>query len=106
MQMWFIACYLVDNRTQNRHKTFKREFKDKNKKTLSYKFSIQRTGHKISIVLVSLVVNPGGWGVATPRFWAEGSWGVAEGVVVAVVGSWTGRKILLYHIMYRKHVRK
>jgi len=40
-------------------------------------------------------VNPGGLGVATPRFWAGGTG-----------GSWTCRKILLYLIMHRKYVRK
>src|SRR6218665_3888147 len=40
-------------------------------------------------------VNPGGWWVVTPRFWAGGSW-----------GSWTGCEILLHLIMYRKYVRQ
>jgi len=41
----------------------------------------------------------GGWGVATPQILGRGSWGVSR-------GSWTGRKILLYIIMYRKCFRK
>ena len=41
-------------------------------------------------------VNPGDWEVATPHF--------GQGVVGE--GSWTGREILLYPIMYRKYVRK
>ena len=40
-------------------------------------------------------VNPGGWGSRPPDFGQGGSW-----------GSWTGRKILLYIIIYRKCVRK
>src|SRR6218665_1748830 len=36
-----------------------------------------------------ICVNPGGWGVATPRFWAGEFWGVAG-------ASWTGRETLLY----------
>ena len=41
-------------------------------------------------------VNPGGWGRDTPDF-GQRSRGGRRGVVV----SWTGRKILLYLIMYR-----
>src|SRR6218665_240938 len=42
-------------------------------------------------------VNPGGWGVATTQdFGVEGSQGV--------VGSWTGREILLYLFMPRKYM--
>ena len=36
-------------------------------------------------------VDPGGWGSRPPRFWVGG-------------GSWTGRKISVYLIMYRKYV--
>ena len=43
-------------------------------------------------------VNPGDWGVTTPRFCPRGSWWVTE-------GSWTSREILLYLIMYRKFFR-
>jgi len=39
-------------------------------------------------------VNPGGLGVATPRFWVGGR-GVAE-----------NREVLLYFIMHRKYVQK
>ena len=41
-----------------------------------------------------------GWGVTTPRFWA----GVKVGRRGVAGGSWTGRKILLYLIMYRKYM--
>jgi len=43
-------------------------------------------------------VNPGGgWGVATPTFWAEGR---GEGLQGGSYGSWTGRKIILsYHVL-------
>jgi len=46
-----------------------------------------------------------GLGVATPRFLAGGSLGVAGGSQGGS-GWWTGRKILLYLNMYRKYVRK
>jgi len=41
------------------------------------------------------------WGLGSrhPRFWARRFVGVAG-------GSWTGREILLYRIMYRKYVQK
>jgi len=38
-------------------------------------------------------VNPGGWGFATPRFWAGGRRGVAEGVVNGL-----GNIIISYHV--------
>ena len=46
-------------------------------------------------------VNPGGWGRDPPDFGQGG-----RGVVGGSQGSWTGRKILVYLIMYRKYVRK
>src|SRR6218665_2459076 len=60
-------------------------------------------------IVIRILIQPahrrqpwGCWGVATPRFWAGGSWG-SSGVAG---GLWTSRKILLYLIMYRKYVRK
>src|SRR6218665_2355570 len=50
-------------------------------------------------------VNPGGWGSRSLRFWAGGCGG-SRGGARGTEGSWTGRKILLYVIMYRKYVRK
>src|SRR6218665_3435509 len=52
-------------------------------------------------------VNPGRVGGLDPQdFGQRGSWGGRMGVAGGVVGAWTGRKILLYLIMYRKYVRK
>ena len=62
----------------------------------------------IIIIIVRLILAPetrasilGGWGVATPRFWAGG-----RGVAGCRGGSWTSRNFFLYLIMYRKYVRK
>src|SRR6218665_3739031 len=62
-----------------------------------------RSGDVVSIVIG---VNPGGLVVATPQSLGRGVVGVAGWFARGVVGSWTGRKILLYLIMYRKYVRK
>src|SRR6218665_2196392 len=45
-----------------------------------------------------------GWGVATPKILGWGVMGRSQGGVAE--GSWTGRKILLYLIMYTKYVQK
>ena len=50
---------------------------------------------------VCIGVNPGGWGVATPQILGRGSRGGSQ---VGSWGSWTGHKILLYLIMYRKYM--
>jgi len=47
----------------------------------------------------------GGLGFATPRFMAGGREGVAGVYQGGRGGSWTGREILLYPIIYRKYLR-
>ena len=48
-----------------------------------------------------------GLGVATPQILGRGVVGGSQGGRRGVAGgSWTGRKILLYVMMYRKYVRK
>ena len=59
---------------------------------------------KASFSLLSRVVNPGGCGSRPPYFGQGGRVEVAGRVAGGSLGSWTGREILLYLIMYRKYV--
>jgi len=56
--------------------------------------------HGITYIGLHIGVNPGGWGVATLQMLGRGLVGGRRGGRRG--GSWTGRKILLYLIMYRK----
>ena len=59
------------------------------------------------IIIIIRVVNPEGLGRSRPPDFGQGGRGrVAGGRRGGSWGSWTGREILLYLIMYRKYVRK
>jgi len=60
---------------------------------------INFTYSHVHAINVTLGVNPGVLGGRDPQDFGQGGHG-------GIRGSWTGRKILLYLIMYTKYVRK